>query len=101
MINFSPELIEVLPIYLGCTLKEIAVRTDFKYTYMLLHNIIKGHAKLSKEVNAELSRLFTDVYKLNRNDLQELYKLIEIIGKGKKKYGKYKVVKYKEGLNNG
>lgn len=95
MINFSPELLEVLPIYLGCTLKEVATKTDFKYTYMLLYNICKGHAKLSIECNIELNRIYTDVFKLNRTDLQELYKLIEIINKGKKKYGKYKVVKFK------
>lgn len=85
-INFSPEIIEVLPIYLGCTLKEIATKTNFKYTPMLLYNVVKGHAKLSLELNEELNRVYTVELGLNRNDLQELYTLVEIINKGKIKY---------------
>lgn len=88
-INFSPELINILPVYLKTRWKSLAKQVSFKFTIVYLYNSITGKALASSQLNDELNRIWSDLG-LDNDDLENLYTLLAVIETGSVKYKKYK-----------
>jgi len=84
-INFTPELIQYLPLYLGTNLKEISARADFKYSIQYLSNSINGYCVISESLHDELNSLWNKIG-LDNTDLQNIYLLINLVETGSQKY---------------
>lgn len=88
MINFSPELIELLPQYLGINIQKFVKVTDFKYSKAYLYNAIKSYCIINNQLNTELNKAW-DMLELNSDDLENIYSLSTLIKEGNSKLEQY------------
>ncbi|MDD3172468.1 MAG: hypothetical protein PHF63_02155 [Herbinix sp.] len=80
-IQFSPELVEVFPLYLGMTLRRFVKSNNFKYSLAYMSYVTNGHRPVTQEFNTELNRIFKQ-YDLDFTDLENMYALVELIESG-------------------
>lgn len=85
-IKFSQELIIGLVTYLGTNMVEIA--KDFPYSRPYLYKIADGSTAINEEVNQAFNKLWND-RGLTVEDLDNIYKLIDILKAGKQKETQY------------
>lgn len=98
-IQFSADIIAVLPIYLGSTWQKLIEESDFPFQKTFVYNVINGRANISSNLNIELNQLYSDL-NLDYSDMEELYLLVDSISKGSKKCKQYKLKKHRR-KNNG
>lgn len=83
-VKFSQELIVGLVTYLGTNMLEIAKEEDFPYSRPYLYKIADGSIGINEEVNQAFNKLWND-RGLTVEDLDNIYKLIDILSVGKQK----------------
>lgn len=93
-IQFSQDLIKYLAVYLGTTLGEIAKDKEFPRSKPLLYKIADGSIPVSESVNEAFNKLWND-RELTMEDLNNIYKLIDIVESGKLKEKQYKIKKHR------
>lgn len=98
-IQFSADIIAVLPIYLGSTWQKLIEESDFPFQKTFIYNVINARANISSNLNTELNRLYSDL-DLDYSDMEQMYSLVDIIKTGSAKRKQYKLKKHR-GNNNG
>lgn len=93
-IQFSQEIIRHMAIYLGTTLGEIAKNKEFPYSKPLLYKIADGSIPVSESVN-EAFNYFWNERELTADDLDNIYKLIDIVKAGQLKEKQYRVKRFR------
>lgn len=93
-IQFSQDLIKHLALYLGMSLGEIAKLPDFPYSKPLLYKVADGSIPVSDNLNDTLNK-FWDDRELDSTDLENIYKLVDLLAVGNRKEKEYQVKQYK------
>jgi hypothetical protein len=83
-IEFSPEIIQYLPMYLGITIKDFSELQNFKYSRMYLYNVVTAKMVITPMLNDELNRVWNKLG-LEYADLENVYKLSLLISTGNNK----------------
>jgi hypothetical protein len=87
-IQFSPDLINILPKYLSTNWQNLIQESKFKFTKSYVYNAITTKTPISIRLNEELNRVWNDL-ELTYSDLEVMYSLISTIQVGALKYKKY------------
>lgn len=93
-IQFSQEIIRYMAVYLGTTLGEIARDKDFSYSRPLLYKIAEGSITISDSVNEAFNHFWNE-RELTGDDLDNIYKLIDIVKAGQLKEKQYRVKRFR------
>lgn len=93
-IQFSQEIIRYMAVYLGTTLGEIGRDKDFPYSKPLLYKMADGSIPVSEAVN-EAFNDFWNQRELTADDLENIYRLIDIVKAGRLKEKQYRVKRFR------
>jgi hypothetical protein len=88
-IQFSPNVIKILPLYLYSNWQQLIRESKFRYTKSYIYNCITGKSLISHQMNMELNILWNSL-ELDYSDLENIYTLINIAEVGNIKYKKFK-----------
>lgn len=98
-IVFSQELLYYTAIYLNITLGELGRDKDFPYSKPALYKFCSGEIPISEKAQEALNKYWNDL-KLDEVDLDNIYKLADLIQAGKKKVKEYEIGKHRAMSNS-
>lgn len=79
-IQFTPEIVALLPILINSNWKEIVEEEKIPYSYIYMKKLASGQCNFSPKVNQALNELWAELG-LDMNSLNDLYTLSDIIAK--------------------
>ncbi len=94
-IKFSNELVKHLAMYLDLTIAEMADDPNFSFSTIYLYKIVDSSCPITVDMNEALNE-FWNSRELTEEDLNNIYKLIDLLATGSKKEKVYKLKKYRK-----
>lgn len=98
-IQFSPNVIATLPMYLDTNWEQLIKLSGFRYTKSYIYNCITGRSLISQQMNTELNLLW-EALGLDYEDVEAIYKINDLMAIGDSKLEQYKLKKHRSTVEN-